>query len=239
MRNAVLLSLAALLSWYPSSGVSAQSATWQTLLTAHFEFFSEPQSTVNVDRAVFEAERAYGRISLDLRHQLAERISVVLLGTADELTSRQDAIRDLIGNDPTRHRNLLFVSMESDELLEGTLMHELTHQFQFEFLSASPRAPGWVLEGLAEFERGRWMPSTVSPVRTSVTVPIVSQLTSADREGGRAVFSFIADEFGTQGIRRLLLALRESTTSGDVFDRAFGLSEDEFESQFASYMRAY
>jgi hypothetical protein len=238
-QRAVLLSVVAVMSWYPSSRVSAQSGTWQTLVTTNFEVFYEPQAVVNLDRAVFEAERAYSRISLDLRLQLSERVPLILVSTASDLSRAQDAVQNLIRSHGALPRNHLLVSLEPSELLEGTLMHELTHQFQFEILHISPQTPPWVVEGMAEFERGRWMPSTVSPVRTSVVVPFVSRLTSADRDGGRAVFSYVADEFGTDGIRRYLYALRDSTNNSDALERAFGLTEEEFESQFNSYMRAY
>ena len=79
------------------------------------------------------------------------------------------------------------------------------------------------------------MPS--QPARASVIVP-VSQLTTADRDGARAVISFIADEFGTDGIRRLLSVLRD-TASEAALQKAFGLSLDEFESRFEAYMKAF
>src|SRR5262249_39813484 len=135
---------------------------------------------------------------------------------------------------PLKHP--MFIAAESDDMVEGNLLHELTHQFESEFVRVTFELPLlWVLERLAEFERGRWMPS--QPARASVIVPI-SQLTGNDRDSARAVFSFIADEYGTDGIRKLLFALRDNAADAGL-EKAFGLSVDEFERRFEGYMRAY
>jgi len=75
------------------------------------------------------------------------------------------------------------------------------------------------------------------PARAAVIVPL-AQLTGDNREGARAVLSFIADEFGTDGIRRLLSTLRD-TPSEAALEGAFGLNLDEFQNRFESYMKAH
>jgi hypothetical protein len=209
-----------------ASDANAQQA-WQVTTTPHFECYFEAQSQDRINRLLFEAERAYARISLDMRHDLAQRVPLVFVG-GDVATTA-----GLIQRVPLDH--YLIVAAETDDQ-EAVLLHELTHQFELELMPSPFRVPPWVLEGLAEFERVRWMPSQ-PPARASVIVPI-SQLTTADRDGARAVLSFIADEFGTDGIRRLLAVLRD--TAGDAaVDKAFGLNVDEFENRFEAYMKAY
>src|SRR6185503_15352630 len=61
----------------PREGV-AQSA-WQTLTTDHFEIYYERQAVDSLDRVAVEAERAYGRLAMDFRYDLAERVPLILL----------------------------------------------------------------------------------------------------------------------------------------------------------------
>ena len=215
-----------------SRDANAQQA-WLISTTPHFDCYFEPQSQDRINRVLFEAERAYARISLDLRHDLSHKVPVIVV--SGELPTNRDAALDLVTRSGVPLRNHLVLSTETDDQIEATLMHELTHQFEFELVPTPFRVPPWVLEGLAEFERARWTPS--QPARASVIVP-VSQLTTADRDGARAVMSFIADEFGTEGIRRLLSVLRDTATEAAV-EKAFGLNLDEFENRFEAYMKAY
>lgn len=215
-----------------SRDTNAQAA-WQISTTPHFDCYFEPQSQDRINRVLFEAERAYARISLDLRHDLSEKVPVIVV-SGDLPTSREAAF-DLVRLSGAPMRDHLVLSTETDDQIEASLMHELTHQFEVELMPTPFRVPPWVLEGLAEFERARWMPS--QPARASVIVPL-SQLTSADRDAARAVMSFVADEFGTDGIRRLLSVLRDTASEAAV-EEAFGLSLDEFENRFEAYMKTY
>ena len=228
----VTLSALCVATCLASREANAQQA-WQITTTPHFDCYFEPQSQDRINRVLFEAERAYARISLDLRHDLSQKVPLIVV-TGDVPTNR-DAAFDLVTRSGAPSRDHLVLSIETDDQIEAILLHELTHQFEAELMPSLFRVPPWVLEGLAEFERGRWMRS--EPARAAVIVPL-AQLTGDNREGARAVLSFIADEFGTDGIRRLLSTLRD-TPSEAALERAFGLKLDEFQNRFENYMKAY
>jgi hypothetical protein len=233
LRNAALTALfVPSVMCIVSRDTNAQQA-WQISTTPHFDCYYEPQSQDRISRVLFEAERAYARISLDLRHDLSQKVPVIVV-SGDVPRSREAAF-ELVSRSGAPLRDHLVLSTETDDQIEATLMHELTHQFELELVPNLLRVPQWMLEGLAEFERGRWMRS--EPARAAVIVPL-AQLTGDNREGARAVLSFIADEFGTDGIRRLLSTLRD-TPSEAALEGAFGLNLDEFQNRFESYVKAH
>ena len=76
-----------------ASDANAQQA-WQITTTTHFDCYFELQSQDRVNRVLFEAERAYARISLDLRHDLAERVPLVFVGGDAATTAGLGCLRD-------------------------------------------------------------------------------------------------------------------------------------------------
>ncbi len=134
----------------------------------------------------------------------------------------------------------------------GQLAHEVSHSFFFDILPRriSAALPAWVSEGLSEYQRGSWDASQQAIlndfVRTN-TVPRLSRLTASSYSTtpqvnnglGHAAFDFIVDSWGTDGIRRLLFALRQSAASGRLDDplrAAFGLAADDFDRRFEAYL---
>src|SRR5207244_2804155 len=57
---------------------------------------------------------------------------------------------------------------EPSDLLYGLIVHELTHQFEFDIIPQSlirRNMPLWVNEGLSDYERGQWSPVDLMTVR--------------------------------------------------------------------------
>ena len=236
MQKALLVIASLVLVGNPRH-ISGQTG-WQTRITDHFEIYYERQLTSQVDRVATEAERAYGRISADLQYDLPERVPLLLLSELpDSEASRSNTIRS--SGAPPRDHLLLRVGPADQR--EGTLTHELTHLFEFEIIARSPWLPAWVYEGLAEYERLRWTARTAPAAlvtSASTVVPAIDRLTASDRNWGRMVFAFIADEFGTQGIRRYLMVLKRVDAGGDAIQQAFGLSSNKFDRAFERYVKA-
>jgi hypothetical protein len=214
----------------------AQSV-WQTVTTDHFEIYYERQVVDHLDRVVVEAERAYARLSMDFRYDLAEKVPLILLGTSRELPANRAEATDIVVRSGAPARDHLLLSVEPADQREAALTHELTHHFEFQIVPESPQLPSWLYEGLSEYQRTRWIPSGPSAARRSAIVPPVSQLTRADREWGRVVFEFIGDEFGVEGIRRYLSALRGATTNDGAIREVFGLTSNEFDRDFERYVK--
>ena len=137
--------------------------------------------------------------------------------------------------------------------LYGLIVHELTHQFEFDIIPQGlirRSVPLWVNEGLSDYERGQWEPLDLMTVRDAAVADIVPKMTELEGYGdagnprliynlGHAVFEFIEAKFGKEGIRQFLFALRKSVIGGgeDAYEEALRMKTDEFDQAFERYLK--
>jgi len=215
---------------------------WDTQTTDHFDIYYQPQQRAHVDAVAHEAERVYARISFALRHELAAKMPLILVREDGDLPRNEEEARALVTASGSPERDHLLLSAETFEKRpRSVLAHELTHQFVFELLPQADRDAAWVSEALPDHNTGRWEPSELTKVRDAVargSMPAVETLTTSDRHWGHAVFDFIAAEYGAQGIRQFLAALRgRPATTIDAIRVAFSASADDFNAAFQTYVR--
>ena len=144
---------------------SQPAGSWLTRQTDHFEIYYTADLDLHAERVAREAERAYERVSGDLRHDLAFKVPVFLFRTAAEFAQsaparrfEPDARRLIRGTG--RDRIVLAADRPADQWY-GLLTHEVAHVFGFDILPGAT-TPVWISEGLAEYERGAWEPSDLA-----------------------------------------------------------------------------
>ena len=139
------------------------------------------------------------------------------------------------------------------DLLYRLMVHELTHQFEFDIIPTSlvrRSVPLWVNEGLSDYMTGIWRPIDLMTVRDAAVADIVPRMT--ELEGytatgsvrlvynlGHAAFEFIESRWGAEGIRQYLFSLRRSVIGGgeDAYMEAFRLTPGEFDDEFDKYLK--
>ena len=215
--------------------------------TDHFEIYYPPSLDLHADRMADEAERAYERVSVDLRHNLAFRVPLVLFESAADLQrSSESGAADASRNAGDREDRILFhVDVPADQWL-GLVTHEVAHVFGFDILPGSG-TPAWISEGLAEYERNTWDPGDLVLLRQAVRTNTVPRITAFRSDGaekrfvealGHAAFDFIESRWGKAGVRQFLLALRRSAGGGgDPYEIAFNMPAGEFDRSFETYLR--
>ena len=140
------------------------------------------------------------------------------------------------------------------DLLYGLIVHELTHQFEFDIIPQGAHPPQRAAVGQRRAVRLR--ARAVEPARpddgarrrgrrhrpederdsrataTSSNPRLVYNL-------GHAVFEFIEAKFGKEGIRQFLFALRKSVIGGgeDAYEEALRMKKDEFDQAFERYLK--
>jgi hypothetical protein len=215
------------------------SSVWRTRATDHFDIYHTTQ--VDLDEIAREAERAYSRVSLDLRHDLSGKVPLILLPTSGDLPRDRQEANTIVRASGAPDADHLLLSLEPRDRRATVLVHELTHIFQFE-LVPNGALPAWASEGVADHETGAWGASDLLKVREAAAagvMPSVVSLTDSDRVWGHAVFDFVAAEYGAQGIQRYLMALRiGSGTGSDITRAAFGVAAADFDRAFQAYVRA-
>jgi beta-lactamase regulating signal transducer with metallopeptidase domain len=229
------------------------SSDWRVRQSDHFDVLYPPDLDLHAERVAQDAERAYERVSLDLKHNLAFRVPVVLYHTTSEVEQAVQGRRAApphVGSsaDPSRDRILLAVDQPADRWF-GLLTHELTHVFGFDIIPGESTQP-WILEGLAEYERGAWDPDDLVALRSAVRDNALPRITGWRPEDagrsprfvhamGHAAFDYIESRWGKTGMRQFLFALRQAALKGgDPYEGAFRITRDEFDRGFEEHLRA-
>jgi hypothetical protein len=231
---------------------------WHIYTTDHFEIYYYPELEKHLERVAGYAESAYQQISADLKHDLSFKVQLILFKTHSEFEQQNvapGAATEGVGAfaEPVRQRMLMPIDDPPDRLY-GLIVHELTHQFEFDIIPTSlirRNVPLWVNEGLSEYERGQWSPIDLMSVRDAAVADIVPKMSETDGYGnfssprlvpynlGHAVFEFIEAKFGKEGIRQFMFSLRKSVIGGgeDAYEEALRMKKDEFDQAFERYLK--
>jgi hypothetical protein len=211
--------------------------------TEHFDVYYQSDTAAAFDDVAGQAERAYARVSHDLKHDVADRIPLILVARNGSVPGNEaQALTLITAAGAPRTGDHIVLPLEG--LRGGTVhpVHEVTHQFLFDIMRDSVLAFPWFSEGMAEHERGAWDTRDLELVRTAVRqgrVPAVEALGRSDRAWGHAVVEFIAARFGDEALRRYIFSLRVKPGQLDAAaESALGMSLSEFDRQFVEYAKA-
>jgi hypothetical protein len=216
---------------------------WRVYATDHFDIFTNASDT-ELQRVERDAERAYRRLSADLRHDLGAKLTLVVFATGAE---RDRGVAS--GTVPGTQSRILLALDRPDDRFQADVTHEVTHEFEFDILPAGMPSggPEWIFEGLAEHEGELWAAGDDDLLRGLVRadrVPALSAFESTTERRlpyavGHAAFDFIKGRWGLDGIRRLLFTLRQrhAADRGGLYPAAFGIPAEEFDRAFERYLR--
>jgi len=230
---------------------------WQIYTTDHFEIYYYPEIEQHLERVASYAESAYQHVSSELKYDLAYKIPLILFKTSSEFQQQNvipGAAQEGVGAfaEPMRYRIVMPLD-EPPDLLYRLIVHELTHQFEFDIIPTSlirRSVPLWVNEGLSDYMTGIWRPIDLMTVRDAAVadiIPKMSELEGYTAVGsvrmiynlGHAVFEFIESRWGKEGIRQYLFSLRKSVIGGgeDAYQEAFRMTPEEFDQEFDKYLK--
>ncbi len=214
------------------------AVVWHTRATDHFDIYHTRQT--DLDEIARDAERAYTRLSADLGHQLAEKVPLILLPTNEDAPRDRQEAGALVRASGAPDTDHLLLPVEPRDGRATALLHELSHIFQFD-LVPNGRVPQWASEGFADHETAIWESSSLLKVRQAATaglLPAVESLVDSDRVWGHALFDFVAATYGSRGVQRYLIALRNgSPRDSDNSRAAFDVAAVDFNRAFYAYVR--
>src|SRR5262245_4947543 len=150
--------------YFPAQRVRYDKFEWHIYKTEHFEIYFYPALEQHLERIASYAESAYQHISGELKHDLGDRVPLVVFKTQSEFQENNIAGGDtpegvLAFAEPERNRMVLPIDEPADQLY-NLITHELTHIFEFSII---PRGivggsfPLWVDEGLSNYMTGYWV----------------------------------------------------------------------------------
>src|SRR5688500_10525534 len=202
------------------------------------------------------AESAHQHVSYDQKHGLAHKVPLILFQTSSEFQQQNvvpGAAQEGVGAfaEPVRQRIVMPMDAPQD-LLYRLIVHELTHQFEYDMIPTSlirRAVPLWVNEGLSDYLTGIWRPQDLMSVRDAAIADIIPKMTKlegASELGGRmvynlghAVFEFIETKWGKEGLRQYLFALRKAVIGGgeEAYEEAFNITPEDFDQQCDKYLK--
>ncbi len=241
--------------YFGKNHVRFDNFQWFIYKTDRFEIYYYPALEKHLQRIASYADSAYQRISTKLKHDLPDRIPLILFKTQSEFQEQMIAGTELPEGvlafaEPERNRMVLPIDEPADRLYQ-LIVHELTHIFEFDIIPQgllTNDMPLWIDEGLSDFMTGSWNPLDLMAVRDAAlsdSVPKMSEMRSAPMSGrapyslGHAVFEFIEGKWGEEGLRQYLFSLRRSAVGSQTsaYEEAFKLKADDFDDQFDKYLR--
>jgi len=230
---------------------------WHTYQTEHFEIYYYPEIEPHLERIAGYAESAYQHVSSELKHDLSMKLPLILFSTASEFWQQNvqpGAAQEGVGAfaEPGRYRIVMPIDEPSD-LLYRLIVHELTHQFQFDIIPTGlirRNMPLWVFEGMSDYMTGYWRPLDIMTVRDAAVTDIVPKMSEMQEYGGfsnprliynlgHAAFEFMESKWGKEGVRAYVFALRRSVIGGsdDAYQEAFQVTPEEWDQQFDRYLK--
>ncbi|HEX6163302.1 MAG TPA: hypothetical protein VFZ31_08055 [Vicinamibacterales bacterium] len=269
MRTAVVLMLALLgapsvamaqtgyIPYYGKNQIRYDNFDWHTYQTEHFEIYYYPEIEPHLERIAGYAESAYQHVSSELKHDLSMKLPLILFSTASEFWQQNvipGAAQEGVGAfaEPGRYRILMPID-EPPDLLYRLIVHELTHQFQFDIIPTGlirRNMPLWVFEGMSDYMTGVWQPADMMTVRDAAVSDIVPKMSEMEEYGGfsnprliynlgHAAFEFMESKWGKEGVRAYVFALRRSVIGGsdDAYQEAFQITPEEWDQQFDRYLK--
>jgi hypothetical protein len=243
--------------YFGKNNIHYDTFDWHIYTTDHFEIYYYTQIEPHLERVAGYAESAYQQISADLKHDLSFKVPLILFKTHSEFEQQNVEPGQALEGvgafaEPARGRMVMPIDDPPDRLY-GLIVHELTHQFEFDIIPQTlirRSVPLWVNEGLSDYERGQWTPIDLMTVRDAAVADIVPKMSELEGYGnfnnprliynlGHAVFEFIETKYGKEGIRQFLFSLRKSVIGGgeDAYQEALKMSKDEFDQAFERYLK--
>jgi hypothetical protein len=243
--------------YFGKNQVRYDAFEWFHYETDHFVIYYYPEIEPHLERMAGYAESAYQHVSSELKHDLAHKVPLILFQTSSEFQQQNvipGAAQEGVGAfaEPTRNRIVMPMD-EPPDLLYRLIVHELTHQFDYDIVPASlvrQSTPLWIHEGLADYMTGFWRPLDLMSVRDAAVADIIPKMSKlqgySDVGGarmiynlGHAIFEFIEARWGKEGLRQYLFALRKSVIGGgeDAYEEAFDLTAEEFDQDFDNYLK--
>ncbi len=247
----------AYIPYFGKNQIRYDNFDWHTYQTEHFEIYYYPEIEPHLERIAGYAESAYQHVSSELKHDLSMKLPLILFSTASEFWQQNvipGAAQEGVGAfaEPGRYRILMPID-EPPDLLYRLIVHELTHQFQFDIIPTGlirRNMPLWVFEGMSDYMTGYWRPLDMMTVRDAAVSDIVPKMSEMEEYGGfsnprliynlgHAAFEFIESKWGKEGVRAYVFALRRSVIGGsdDAYQEAFQITPEEWDQQFDRYLK--
>jgi Tol biopolymer transport system component len=247
-----------LAQYFGQNKITREHFEWKVYESPHFLIHYYPEMEIFLEEIVSHVESAYLELSRELDHELRFKVPLIVYKTYGEFQQTniwgdQEVPEGVAAfADSIQNRMVLPIDLPPDELYE-LIAHELTHIFQYSMFfegylgrALRSRAPTWLMEGMASYMAQDEDALDQMTIRDAVVNNIMPSINELDVLGyftyryGHAIFDYIEQEHGKEGLRNFLFEYRKVLLSGNLekaFQEAFGYDVAEFDRRFNLYLR--
>jgi Tol biopolymer transport system component len=255
----VLLSLLCSPAWaqFGQNKVAYDQFDWLVYHSPHFDVHYYESEADRLEDVVSYAESAYLHISKQLDFELRTRVPIVMYKTHSEFEQTNIVLQELPAAvqafaEPFTNVMVFPVDLPPEDLY-SLIAHELTHIFEYAIFfdgsivrTLGSNAPLWLMEGLASYmaedETSLDQMAIRDAVVNNILPPIqaLNSLSFLTYRYGHAIFAFIEQEHGIEGLRSFIFEFRKVLLTGNMeraIQESFGYDVAEFNRRFNRYLR--
>ena len=254
----LLLPALALAQSFGKNKVQYQNKQWHYIQSQHFDiyFYQGGDAAAHFTAAV--AESSLTSLNRTFKFQLIARIPFLLYNSHndfEETNVSPDIQEESVGGFTEFFKSRIVVPYEgSNEQFRHVLHNELTHAYMLQFFyGAGPGAilrgittfqtPGWLTEGLAEYESMHWDADADNLIRDAVInnyIPPIDQLYGFFAyKGGQNLLYWMERRYGRAKVTEFLQELRSSRNLGATFQRALGENTEKISEQWHEWLKKW
>ena len=132
--------------YFGKNNIHYDKFDWHIYTTDHFEIYYYPEIEQHLERIASYAESAYQQISADLKHDLSFKVPLILFKTHSEFEQQNvdsgRRRRKASARSPSRSASAWSLPIDDPpDRLYGLIVHELTHQFEFDIIPQGADPP--------------------------------------------------------------------------------------------------
>lgn len=228
---------------------------WQIYHSPHFDIYYNESEEHLLQKTASFAESAYDELSRAFDFQIQEPTPLIVYATHSAFQQTNVIVNGVPEGagafaTPSRFRMVMPLDLPDPELI-ALIKHELTHIFQYHILfrgklGAGLRSapPTWFMEGMASYFADDETPADRMFMVDAVVndnIPSVETLGGGffAYRFGHAVFDFIEERWGREGVLDLVYEFRNTVGSriGRAIERSFRVDVEDFDAEFRRWAR--
>jgi Tol biopolymer transport system component len=247
---------AQIFGYFGKNKITYEEFDWQIYHSTHFDVYYYEEEEALLPKVVSFAESAYDELSRRLDFQIDEPTALIVYATHSAFEQNNitlNFVPEDIGAFATsvRFRMVMPADLPDPELFE-LIKHELTHIFEYHILfsgslgrAVAQSPPTWVMEGFASYMADDEQSWDKMFLRDAVVNDVIPAISRADFPGylayrfGHAVFDFMEERWGEDGIQDFIYELRNTINSRPdrAIERAFRIEPEDFDADFRRWLR--
>ena len=229
---------------------------WNYIQTSHFDIYYYDGEQDLAEFVADVAEDSYEQISIHLRWNLKNRVSIMVYNSHNEFQQTnivRPYMREGIGGVTELFKNRVVFPFEGNyEQFRHVIHHELVHAVINDMIyggrmqniissRAKIRVPIWSNEGLAEYLSSNWdtkADMTMRDIAVHERMPSVKELNYfMAYKGGQSLWRFITGKYGREKIADVFRSMKRTQNDEKGYESALGMNYDDLTKQWHKYLK--